>query len=406
MKKVVNTVFTSIILIFLSFLVPKVSLASSLWFSPTSGTFSKDSTLNLKIGIDTKGEAINAVQANVLYPADKLQFLSASTSGSALTIIAEKSGGGGVIRIAGGTLPPGFSGSKLIASLSFKVMSDSGTGSLNFAGDSSALRISDNSESLSSKGSATLSFSTTSSLAPSPSTVSENLIISDVSVNDIGKKTATISWKTNRKAASSVDFGPTSVYAFNLTSPDLVLDHSIKIDESYLVAGTTYYFKVRSLDKNKVEASSDESQFSTKGYSLVVKVKDPKGNPIKDAFVRLFSTPKEGETDANGEITFEDVSPGNHGVIVTSKGSTITKQVDVKDEDTPQNFEAQFSSSDIKRPISHVIIYVILVIVGVSFVASIILFYLKIKKKKDLGNIHNVNLMNEPPKENPPTPTV
>src|SRR3989304_9608482 len=103
--------FLSIILF--GFFFPSSISAANLWTTPSSGSFSKGSTIKVNIGVNT-AEAVNAVQANLNYPADKLLFTSVSTAGSALTIIAEKGGGGGVGRITGGTTPTGFFGRKVI----------------------------------------------------------------------------------------------------------------------------------------------------------------------------------------------------------------------------------------------------------------------------------------------------
>jgi len=117
--------------------------AANFWLNPASGTFSQGQNISIGIGVNTGGEYVNAAQVNLTYAKDKFDFVSLSTGGSALTIIAEKSGGGGQIRIGGGAPTPGFSGSKLIATVTLKAKVSSGSTQISFNSDSAILRNSD-----------------------------------------------------------------------------------------------------------------------------------------------------------------------------------------------------------------------------------------------------------------------
>ena len=216
MKKFAITFF--LFLVF-CFVLPKGVFAANLWLSPVSGSYAKGSTLKVNIGVDTKGEKVNAVQANLTYPSDKLQFTSVSTGGSALTIIAEKTGGGGYVKLGGGTPTPGIVGSKYLGAAYFKVLVDSGSGSISFAGDSAVVRDSDNANVLSAKSTATFSFSAslpgTQDSNGEPTTSEEGveeLSISDVSVNDITTNSAIATWKTSKKATSTAEYGLNADY--------------------------------------------------------------------------------------------------------------------------------------------------------------------------------------------------
>lgn len=157
MKNLLILFLALFLLVLIGVFVPPYASAASLYFSPSSGVYEKGSTLKVNIYTNTAGESVNAVQANFNYPTDKLQFSSISTSGSVLSIIAEKNGGGGAVRIAGGNPTP-FSGTKFIASVYFKVLVSSGTATLSFSADSAVVRVSDNQSVLKSYSSCHLFF--------------------------------------------------------------------------------------------------------------------------------------------------------------------------------------------------------------------------------------------------------
>lgn len=159
MKKLISILLIFCLLSAASLFVAKQTLAAgSFYLSPASGSFGKGSTIRVGVGVNAGGDLVNAVQANISYPVDKLQFTGVSTSGSALSIFAEKYASGGVVRIAGGVSGQGFSGSKSIASINFKVLADSGSGSLSFTGGSAALSSSNNQSIASGGGGATFNF--------------------------------------------------------------------------------------------------------------------------------------------------------------------------------------------------------------------------------------------------------
>ena len=252
--------FLLLTLVGFSFVLASSANASSLSLSPASGTFSAGSTVKVNVYANTGGENINAVQANVAYPSDKLQFLSVSTSGSVLTIIAEKNASGGVVRVAGGTPSPGFSGNKLIASITFKALVDTGTAALSFTSESAVLRNADNTDTLSSKGTGSYSFGKASAATPTlvQKKPTGDIAISNVLIESVSTSQAIITWKTDVASDSSVEYGKDTNYGFTELSKDMVTDHRVVL-ANYLVAGTTYHFHVRSVDVNGKEGISDDA---------------------------------------------------------------------------------------------------------------------------------------------------
>lgn len=109
-----------------SFFVPFSSHASSLSISPASGTFSVGSTFNVSLLLDTKGKSINALQAFLSFPPDKLQIVSPSIGQSIIgvwTVAPKFNNSRGTLDLRGG-IPGGITTSGgLLTNITFRVKS-------------------------------------------------------------------------------------------------------------------------------------------------------------------------------------------------------------------------------------------------------------------------------------------
>jgi hypothetical protein len=375
----------SLVIVLASFVVVRPAYASSsLSFSPASGTFSAGSTMKVNVYANTGGENVNAVQANVAYPTDKLQFLSVSTRGSALTIFAEKYAAGGVVRLAGGTPSPGFSGNKLVASISFKVLQDTGTAALSFTGESAILRDSDNSNTLSGKGtgSYTLGKAAASSASGTPTLTKTagGISVNTVVIENVTTSQAIISWKTDIKSDSTVEYGKDTNYGFTELSKEMVTDHRVVL-ANYLLPGSTYHFRVRSADASGKEGMSDDAIITTKGYEVLIHVSDVSGKAVAGATVTLYSEPQQQiVTDANGEARFLNIAPGKHGVIVKQNNQTMIHEVEVIDGQPVTTINLAFSNSTNIPMISTPLLYGIVGFVVLLVIALVI--YVVYKNRK------------------------
>lgn len=116
---------------------------ASLKISPLTGTYEVGSTVDVSFLDDTGGEAINAVQADVLFPADKLQVVNpvASTSFISIWVTAPTySNTDGTIHFQGGLPNPGIkTGGGVISTVTFRVKSP-GKATLKFLPTSQVLR--------------------------------------------------------------------------------------------------------------------------------------------------------------------------------------------------------------------------------------------------------------------------
>lgn len=107
--------------------LPFAVQAATLYFSPSSGSYSVGQTFSVGVYVSTPGQAMNAASGAVSFPQDKLEVISPSKSNSIFDLWVQEptfSNHDGIINFAGITLNPGFigSGGKLIG-ITFKAKS-------------------------------------------------------------------------------------------------------------------------------------------------------------------------------------------------------------------------------------------------------------------------------------------
>lgn len=259
-------IFNLIFLLILPFLVARPTWAAgSLYFSPKGGSYGIGDTLTVSVRVSTGGEAINAISAYVSYPSDALDFSWVGEGGSIFSIWAEKYGGGGIVKMSGGRLPPPFSGDGLVGTIAFKVKK-TGTATLSFAGGSHIVTASTNSDIYGGGGTATFTLtpavpkpSATSSTIASPSALPSQ--ISNIKFTT-ATNSAVIYWETKNPSDSTVEYGlEHGKYIMVTTKKEKVLEHLIKL--AGLAPETTFYFVMKSADERGNLALSKEWEFMT-----------------------------------------------------------------------------------------------------------------------------------------------
>ncbi len=80
------------------------------------------------------------------------------------------------------------------------------------------------------------------------------------------------------------------------------------------------------------EHVTELTETSGRSYDVKVVVKDTNGNPIEGAKVTLFSTPREGISDARGEVLFASVEEGEHTVVIDYNNSVGKRGVTIEGE--------------------------------------------------------------------------
>jgi hypothetical protein len=86
----------------------------------------------------------------------------------------------------------------------------------------------------------------------------------DIAVANVGQSLATITWKTNGNADSTVEYGITTSYGSTRTNPVMVTNHSITLDR--LAHGTLYHWRVVSTDQDGNRYVSTDYAFRTLPY--------------------------------------------------------------------------------------------------------------------------------------------
>jgi len=118
---------------------PAAAQAASLYFSPSSGTYTVGSTLSVSVYVSSANQAMNAASGVISFPKDKLEVISLSKTGSIFSLWVQEpsfSNSAGTVNFEGIALNPGFKGAggKLIA-VNFRVKA-AGIATLNFSSGS------------------------------------------------------------------------------------------------------------------------------------------------------------------------------------------------------------------------------------------------------------------------------
>lgn len=100
---------------------------ASLYLSPASGTFTVGSTFTVSVILDTNGHSINALEASLAFPADKLQVVSPTLGSSVISVWTNQpkfDNQNGTLSFQGGIPDPGIkTSSGVVATVTFRVKS-------------------------------------------------------------------------------------------------------------------------------------------------------------------------------------------------------------------------------------------------------------------------------------------
>jgi len=281
-----------------------ISTPSSMTLTPATKSLNVGDSLDVSVYGDSGVDTVNAVQANLSYPTDKLDFVKSVGNQSAWPIEAQNTASNGVVMIGRGATTP-VTGKNLIATVTFKAKS-AGTVQIAFVSGTGMIRSTDNtaepsvntgaaytinalstsggtgsgSGTTSKSGSSGIKTATTppksvtnaaSGSATTPVTKPLDTappVISGVTVTNVTEKSATISWTTDEPATSEVDFGLDTQYILTATDSQLTTNHSVSLKPSDLVAHKTYHFLVKSADAAGNFTTSDDNTFSTGGLQI------------------------------------------------------------------------------------------------------------------------------------------
>jgi hypothetical protein len=367
--------------------------SATISLSPSSSTVKNGTTFTVNIYENSGTEPVNAVEADLSYPTSLLNFSSISSS-SACPINAQSTGGSGSVKIARGcgNPPNGITGNQLVASVRFTAKANSGIATVSFVSGTKVISANTNqaipitsmnggkytmrtnvapsppppspsptphpsppppSPSPTPTHSPSPSPTPTHSPSPSPSRItpppppsSDGPQLEGISVSDIGKNTATITWTTSKPATSEINYGITANYDLAGGNGKMTTSHKVVLSSELIVAGTTYHFSVKSVDNDGNVSTSADQTFRTKGVDVEVTVIDQSKKVISGATVKLGDI--SGKTGDNGRVLLKDMPVGKLTGTVTYKGKEQNVSADIdpsNDSGTPQSVTLNIKTS-------------------------------------------------------------
>lgn len=287
----------------LYFAWPAHAAAGRLYVKADDLNASVGEIISLNVRADTGGDLINSVQANLTYPADRLDYLGTSSEGSAFPIKAEEIGGNGKVSIARGSTTK-ISGDQLVALVRFKVKAASGKAVVAIAPGSALVRSSDNANILSISSGATLQLAKTggSSDMVAPQ-------ITNLKVEKSSNRRVAVTWSTDEPASSQVEYG-IGRYYLSVQSSKLETSHNLIMPAELLEPNAIYQLRATSIDASGNLSAAKEESFLAPGLSMALKVLDSNGLPLVGARVSLGG--HSHTVGPDGSVVFDDLVAGDH----------------------------------------------------------------------------------------------
>jgi hypothetical protein len=277
------------------------------------------------------GTPINAVEADLSYPASQLQYVGINYSGGAFTINTPTNGGGnGSVSIQNGSVTP-ISGSALIATVTFKALASSGSAAINVAGSSNLINANTNTT-VPYYGSGTsvkfgvVAIAPTAAASPAPPADKSAPTISNIALHNVSPLGATIQWTTNEPADSVVDFGLDNSYGLSSSASGLTTAHSVTLNSTFLTPETLFHYHVKSSDASGNVATSADKVFTLPGIPVTINIRGPNGKALAGATVTLDNA--TGTTDTKGIVVLPS-GTGNKKVVVQFGGVSVQKNITV-----------------------------------------------------------------------------
>lgn len=312
---------------------------ASMTMTANSTTVASGATVIVAVYVNGGGNNVNTVQANISYPASKLQYVGVSYTGSAFSISTPDNGGsGGLVAIANGTITP-ITGSGLLATITFRALADSGTAELGFAGGSAL--IYDNAEVPSAKSGLTLTLGSPAPRgggqaaaravpeAPQDTAAPKITVIKPKGVTPYA---ANITWATDEPADSTVEYGLDEKYGLSAGSNDKTTAHEVAFNSSFLTPKTVLHYRVKSVDASGNATVSPDQTLQLPGVPVTVIVRGSDGQPRAGADVTLDN--QTVTTGSDGKAVFS-VSLGNKQVVTNIDGVTIRRGVTIGKTEKP-----------------------------------------------------------------------
>ncbi len=330
--------------------------AGTVYLSSANSSVIQGSNFTLQLRI-SPGTPVTAVQATVNFVPSQLQYVSISYSGSPFNQEMPGSTTASSISMTRFMLnSAGTSADSLIASITFKALSSSGTSSVTLSGVDAIYGADSTSPAASNASVAfvaascpsgqvgtppnctTPTSSTPNTPKPSPSSPTTpqtpqpsspqastvKLEVPSVSETVFQYTTARIVAKTNKSARVLVKYGTASDKLILQTSftPEGT-DHTINIAEG-LTPGSEVFYVVLA-DDGTTTQQTQVSNATTKGLAVRVGLLDKNLLRIRNQEVTLKPTNKVVRSDTSGYVEFQELAPGDYTLEFSTAGQIYSQ---------------------------------------------------------------------------------
>lgn len=208
---------------------------------------------------------------------------------------------------------------------------------------------------------------------------SKPITLSQITVTNIARENALVTWKTNVASNSRIEYGKTEDYGLVETSLDVTKEHSVTLTN--LSPGTVYNFTAMSEAPGSY-GESDNYTFKTRGYDISLLVIKENQEAIPNARVTLYPENYEMTSNESGEVLFQDVTLGKHGLLVRYNNQTLVQEIVVEDKNDLQTFSVPVAEAPTKLANTTTIPFTYFVIAGVSIFSFIVLLLLVVKRPR------------------------
>jgi hypothetical protein len=330
--------------------------SASVYVSPSSSSVVKGNNITVQVRVNSGTNPMDSAQASLNFTSSLLQYVSYSPGAFSTTVQASASGGS--FSYAGAILGSSTSSNQLMFSVTLKAIA-TGSATLSISGANIAyagtgfdsVGTSNGSVNITAPVSSNTGKSSSSSSAPAPTSSSSSsntytppsASTSTATANKdttppklvaaptltVGQNTISLKFNTDEKAKIQINYTIGELVK-SIVNNTLTTSHSIAIgDNQPLLAGTTYAVQIIATDSFGNKAVIYSQNVRTTGVNYTVQITDMDGQPLANYPVQIFSNPIDATTNANGVVTFKDMTPGEHTLVFVIDGLTLRQPVNI-----------------------------------------------------------------------------
>lgn len=312
--------------------LPVQAASASISLEGNKSIITNGGLLVVAVYMNGGGTPIQAVQADLSFPANKLQYIGFSSTGSAFEVGANISRSNGFVSIPRGTTSP-VTGSALVGTVTFKALVGSGNATISVAASSTL--VSDGNAVPYVAGAESVNFGTTAADAPAAPAPPKDVrapVISAIKVKDVTPFGAVITWTTDEVSNSAVEYGVDTSYGLSASAAPGVTEHAIALNSPFLAPKTLIHYRVKSTDGAGNPTVSADQVLQLPGVPVTIVVRGADGKPQAGVTVTLDD--QTGVTDSRGQVVLRS-GLGNKRIVTTYQGVAVQKPITVENTDKP-----------------------------------------------------------------------